>query len=98
MDETHDWDGDWYKVTSETERQELESELARELTPGHALYGISAGALGRRWRRDDVLFQLADGRYAQLHLTRRKENDPAWPSTDIYDSFADWKAVPVEDR
>ncbi|ATY34377.1 hypothetical protein [Sphingomonas psychrotolerans] len=85
-------------MTSETERQELDEELVRELSPGHVLYGSRASAMGRRWRRDDVLFRLEDGRYAQVHLTRREETNPFWPSTDLFASFADWQSVPVEDR
>ena len=98
MDEASDWHGDWSEVTSANERRDLEEELARELSPGHVLYGVHATAMGRRWRRDDVLFVLGDGRFAQVHLTRRQESNRAWPSTDVYDSFEDWKAVPVEDR
>jgi hypothetical protein len=98
MNDAPDWEGDWYEVTSETEKRWLEDELVSELSPGHVLYGVAAAALGRRWRRDDVLFRLPDGRCARLHLTRRKESNPAWPSTDIFESFADWKALPIEDR
>lgn len=98
MDEERQWDGDWSEVTSETERKWLQEELTRELCPTHVLYGIGAVALGRRWRRDDVLFGLEDGRFAQVHLTRRPEGNPMWPSTDIYASFAAWQAVPIEDR
>ena len=98
MSDENDWDGDWYRVTSETERRELEEELERELSPGHILCGIKATALGRRFRRDDVLFRLEDGRVARLHLTRHKESNPAFPTTDVHGSFADWAALPLEDR
>ena len=93
-----DWEGDWYEITSESERCELDEELRREVCPEHPLYGIESLAVGRRYRRDDVLFRLGDGRYAQVHLTRRKETSPDWPSTDIYDSLDDWRSVPVVDR
>jgi hypothetical protein len=98
MSEPLDWDGDWATIESESERASLEAELQRELCPAHVLYGQTAVALGRRWRRDDILFRLDDGRVAQVHLTHRREQDPAWPATDIYPTFADWKAVPVVDR
>jgi len=64
----------------------------------HILYGVEAVAIGRRWRRDDVLFQLSDGRFAQVHLTRPPETNPDFPDTQIYTSFGNWKSVPVEDR
>ncbi|QSR18943.1 hypothetical protein CA833_17395 [Novosphingobium sp. KA1] len=93
-----EWDGDWSEVSSETERTWLEEELAREVCPTHSLYGVRAVALGRRWRRDDVLFHLEDGRFAQVHLTRRPESNPLWPSTEFFASFDAWLAIPVEDR
>ncbi len=98
MSDAFEWDGDWYAVTSETERRELEDELAQELCSGHILFGVRVVAMGRRWRCDDVLFRLEDGRYAQLHLTRRKESNSTFPTTDIYASFDEWKALPPEDR
>ena len=98
MTEAYDWDGDWSAIVSISERESLEKELQRELCSTHILYGIEAAAIGRRWRRDDVLFLLPDGRFAQVHLTRRRETNPRWPDTQIYASFEAWKSVPVEDR
>ena len=98
MTDVFDWDGDWSEIASADERRILEEELPRELCPEHVLKGIAATALGRRWRRDDVLFLLADGRFAQVHLTWHQESDPQWPDTQIYESFEAWKSVPVEDR
>lgn len=92
------WDGDWGAIKSDTEREWAETELQREVCPQHILYGIRPTAVGRRWRRDDVLFELPDGRFAQVHLTRRFEANPHWPDTQIYLTFQEWKAVPVEDR
>jgi len=37
MSDASEWDGDWYGVTSEKERRELEDELVQELSPGHIL-------------------------------------------------------------
>lgn len=98
MSTAADWDGDWYEITSETERRELDVELRREVCPDHPLHGIEFSAVGRRYRRDDVLFRPADGRHAQVHLTRRKEVSPDWPSTDIYYSVDERRSVPVRDR
>jgi hypothetical protein len=92
------WDDDWYAVDSATERKWAEDELRGELCQGHILVGLEATAVGRRRRRDDVLFRLCDGRLAQVHLTRRPEADLRYPDTQIYATFEDWRAVPVEDR
>lgn len=98
MTEAYEWDGDWSAIDSASERASLEDELRRELCSSHIIYGIEAAAIGRRWRRDDVLFLLRDGRFAQVHLTRRAEANPRWPDTQVYASFKEWKSVPVEDR
>jgi hypothetical protein len=98
MTTAFDWDGDWNAIESETERRELEAELQREAHPAHVLHGHTAVALGRRWRRDDILFLLDDGRFAQVHLTWRPETKPEWPWTNIFPTFEAWKTVPVADR
>ena len=98
MTEAYEWDGDWSAIDGMSERKGLEDELRRELCSSHIIHGIEAAAIGRRWRRDDVLFLLRDGRFAQVHLTWRAEANPRWPDTQIYASFEEWKSVPVEDR
>jgi hypothetical protein len=98
MAEDYSWDGDWSGIESEEERARLEAELSRECCPGHVLFGRKGTAVGRRWKRDDVLFKLADGRFAQVHLTWYVESSPDWPNGEIYATFEDWKAVPPEDR
>ncbi|HYE47337.1 MAG TPA: hypothetical protein VEA44_16350 [Caulobacter sp.] len=98
MDSSYEWDGDWSAIESKDEQQGLEAELLRELSSDHVLHGHRITALARRWRRDDVLFRLDDGRFAQVHLTWRYESRSNWPSTEIYPTFDAWKAVPPEDR
>lgn len=98
MSNYFEWDGDWQPVEGEQERTQLEEELRRELPSSHVLKGVGAVALGRRWRRDDVLFRLDDGRFAQVHLTWSVETDPRWPDTQIFATFEAWKSVPLEDR
>lgn len=97
MQDEFQWDGDW-ETASANDAAWAEEELRRELAPGHILYNARWKALGRRWRRDDFLFQLEDGRFAQIHLTRHIETDPRWPVAEIFGSFDDWKATPSEDR
>jgi len=91
------WDGDWEPVTS-NDAVWAENELGRELAPGHILFGKTWVALGRRPKRDDFLFRLSDGRFAQIHLTRHAEADPRWPVAEIFDNFEDWKMIPPQDR
>jgi hypothetical protein len=68
------------------------SELHAELSVLHPLFGLSAAAVARRGDQDDVLFELADGRVAEVHLTwsRKLEPDPRLPETMIFASLTVW--------
>lgn len=66
--------------------QSLVDELYREVGTEHQLHRIGAKVVARRQDQDDVLFELSDGRFAIVHLTWSTECNPAWPSTNIYDS------------
>ena len=88
---------EWF-VLSESEAAKLEAELGRELPSAHVLAGLPAKALARRQKRDDVLFQLADGSLADVHLTWRIETLAGWPSTVIHKDLDAWKAWLVEDQ
>jgi hypothetical protein len=82
----------WLPVESATVRRSLEAELSREIGAGHLLFGMPAFAIGKRQDQDDVLFDLGDGRVAEVHLTWRglQEEDSRWPKTSIYSSPAEW--------
>lgn len=72
----------------------LETELAREVGPGHVLAGRRAVAVARRIDDDDVLFYLPDGpaSLAVVHLTwtGHRERKPEFPWTVLYHSVADF--------
>lgn len=87
------WRAPW-RALSDDEARKMEAELRREVSNGHVLYGRSATPVGRRVDNDDVLFYLGDAppRFAVIHLTYRKEIDPKWPHTVVYDSLDDWIA------
>ena len=86
-----DWLDPWYPIDDGTG---LELELARELTPGHVLFGRRVTAIGRRNGRDDVLFWLPDegDAVACVHLTwiGKPEQQPVWPWTEIFSSPQEW--------
>lgn len=44
-------------------------ELQVELSPGHPLHGVHLTPIAHSERADDTLFQLADGRVVDVHLT-----------------------------
>jgi hypothetical protein len=77
---------------SEKRARLLSAELASELCPEHALYGLRARAVAARIDRDDVLFEI-EGRDMPLvvvHLTWAKELDPHWPTTRFFASWEQW--------
>jgi hypothetical protein len=74
---------------------ELALELKREVGPGHPLFSKSVKALALAIDRDDVLFEISEGttrRYAVVHLTwsGHMEQSAKWPSTQLFDSMAQW--------
>jgi hypothetical protein len=79
----------------------FEQVVAREVAPGHPLYGVPVVAVGQRGGTDDVLFRLGDGsgRVAVVHLTwtRSPPERPPWPATEVYasaDVFAEERMRP----
>jgi hypothetical protein len=81
----------WTAVPPEAARQ-LEAELAREVGPGHSLWGRRATALARRTDHDDVVFAIdGESRVAVVHLTYagRRESSPDWPAVTFHASIQD---------
>ena len=66
----------------------LESELPQE----HVLHGLNVRAVATRIDRDDVLFEVEGGHMplAVVHMTWRKEKDPQYPHTKLFQSWEDW--------
>jgi len=87
-----EWLEPWMPIEQPEEREAMQTELHSELCASHPLFGLSVVALARRYDQDDVLFELADSRVAEVHLTwsRKPERDPRWPRTTIFASAAVW--------
>lgn len=85
---------DPWEVVDLQRRPALEAELARELSPDHALSGMAARAIAKRIDRDDVLFEVPGIGYAVVRLTWSGpgESSPKWPSTTIFSSHEEWRA------
>ncbi len=88
----------WITVTDE-ERLRLETELKREVSHEHPLFGLSGRCLARRADRDDFLFSFSDAKhpFAVVHLTWRVEKGMDWPWTvfflDANDFDANWRRI-----
>ena len=70
----------------------LSQRLQSEVPEKHVLHGLKVRALATRIDRDDVLFAIEGGemRLAVVHMTWRKESDPRWPDTKLFQSWNDW--------
>src|SRR5262245_44848403 len=72
----------------------LEDALAREVGPGHTLYGVPVETIDKHVACDDVLFHLLDGsgRVAVVHLTwtRTSPERPPCPNTRLFPSLEAW--------
>ncbi len=65
----------------------LECELARELPVGHVLKTLKLRAVARQFDRDDVAFDLDDGRRCVVHLSWNVESDPRCPHCEFVDEL-----------
>lgn len=72
----------------------LETELRREISPTHQLYGLELLAVARDGGRDDVLFvpREGGGDVFCVHLTWAVEKDPLWPRTERYSGQSEFAA------
>jgi hypothetical protein len=88
-----EWPEGWSPVVDQP-RSQLESELAREIGPGHPLQGSVWKIIARSDGTDDVLVQVERGelQFAEVHLTWSGERSasPNWPRATFYDSLAGW--------
>ncbi len=84
-----EWLIPWHPVDDAEVQDRLLAEFQRELPVGHVLAGTRPTPIGRRQDCDDVLFALADGRVAIVHLTwsGKRELVPSCPWTQLFDSL-----------
>jgi hypothetical protein len=86
------WPEGWEPI-HDTQGKGFEAELARELAPGHELFGMPLRAIGWRAGFDDVVFEFTDGtgRIVVTHLTWKCDREPPpWPDAAILPNFAAW--------
>ena len=94
--------GPWWGLRNpgEPEQQQTQaiaSELLREASAGHPLYGLAFTVIGRSDARDDVLLKLGD-RWALVHLTwSGKPEPPPWPTCVVFDSASDVEQALTDD-
>lgn len=89
MTDDQSWLAPWYAVDDAARRAAFERELRKEICNRHVLAHEAVTMIAQRGDTDDVLFQLSDGRVAEVHLTwsPSRETDPRWPATAIFASL-----------
>ncbi len=92
------WPDGWFGVDDPEHRRMFAHELASEVGVGHVLKGLNASPIARADGSDDYLFQLEDGRVAEVHLTfANRPERPPWPGAQVFESLEAWrKAVDHE--
>lgn len=88
-----EWLQPWAPILDPITARAMETELTRELSIAHPLFGVPVSAIGLGWSGDDVLFRLLDGsgRLAAAHLTWGiRSETPPFPFTTLFENEADW--------
>lgn len=83
----------WMALRADSESAKFfEHEVARELAPGHSLYGRRLHTVAKNSTCDDLLFRLDDGTFAEVHLTftPTPPERPGWPRYRTFENLADW--------
>ena len=76
---------------------EFSSELNRELTTEHPLYGLSMTPLAHSTAADDVLFAMDNEEVALVHLTwSGRPETPPWPRHRRYPTMELWAQQVME--
>jgi hypothetical protein len=94
-----DWPRGWQAIGAAVGDGQ-QAELAREVAPGHPLFGLPTRAIGLGGSGDDVLFAVEDGtgRVAAVHLTwtHNPPDCPPLPWAELYPSFSVWSAEEMQ--
>ena len=76
-----------------TDGKSFEQELYKEVGRNHVLYNKKVSVIGRRYDRDDFLFEVKDieFKFAVVHLTfSGKEEIGVNPRTKVYKDLDHW--------
>lgn len=87
-------------IGERTDANLLQRRIDFEITPRHPLFGNQARILGYRIDCDDVLVALADGTYANIHLTWGSVPDQfpeKYPHWIIYQTEEDLLSAMAQD-
>lgn len=82
----------WKALDSIGSKEFHASEVNKEISAGHVLFGAGAEAVASRTGRDDVLFGLRGTvmLLAVVHPTWQGESNPRWPRTRLFKGRDEW--------
>ena len=68
--------------------EHISARLEKELPSKHVLQGLKFRPVALRIDRDDVLVEIEGAMpLAVVHITWKKETDPRWPDTKLFQSW-----------
>ena len=87
------WEALSASTDGESRATALSERLKHDLPEGHALDGLDLEAVAVRRDQDDVLFMVSGGSHplAVVHMTWRRETNPAWPRTRLFSDWDEWE-------
>jgi ubiquinone/menaquinone biosynthesis C-methylase UbiE len=84
----------WKPISNSEKARRFDTELSKEVSSGHILYGINSQAVAYRVDNDDILFDVdvESFQYAVVHLTwSGREEATGFPHTTLYTDLNDWE-------
>ena len=85
----YQWLEPWNEI-AEAQVDFFQTELLKEISSSHSLFGLQMRPIGRSLAADDILVQVNNSKYAVVHLTWAGKGDRTWPKVIYYDSWIDF--------
>ena len=86
----------WLRLSDESSDY-FSKEFYREADRSHPLFDERMWAVAKSQASDDVLYEIHDGRFAQIHLTFAVETTPQFPGFEVFESLEAWRKRLEED-
>lgn len=85
----YQWLEPWNEI-AEDQVDFFQTELLKEISSSHYLFGLQMRPIGRSLAADDILVLVNNSKYAVVHLTWAGKGDKAWPKVIYYDSWIEF--------
>ena len=68
----------------------FQTELLKEVSFSHSLFGLQMRPIGRSLATDDILVHVNNSKYAVVHLTWTDRGDKDWPKVIYFDTWIEF--------